>query len=165
MLLNTSTADYFYPIRNTVGFSVTITSPAVFVDEASGHVQRVIVPGRTEVFVSLNTRTVRASAEMVQLPAASRACRFEHELPDEYGGHYSFNDCLIKCKIRHYVSLCGCIPFNLPTNFPDFSTEEVRRLGHCNLAHLKCLHQFKSECVGNCLPYMKMMPFRNCCRQ
>lgn len=144
VLLNTSAADYFYPIRNSIGFALAITSPWVFADESSGLVQRIIVPGRTEVFVGLDMRTVLAGEEVMAVPIEQRACLFEHELPHEYGGHYSYNDCLTKCKIRNYVSLCGCMPFNLPINFPDFEAE-MRPYGWCNLSHLKCLHQYKSE--------------------
>lgn len=65
-------------------------------------------------------------------------------MPVEYGGHYSFTDCLIKCKIRNYISLCGCIPFNLPTNFPDFPPE-IRKFMRCNLSHIRCLQKYKSK--------------------
>lgn len=42
------------------------------------------------------------------------------------------------------MTLCGCIPFNLPTNFPDFSLE-MRLYQRCNLAHVKCLFRYKSK--------------------
>lgn len=143
VLLNTATRDYFYPIRSTTGYTVSVTNPASYVDENTGNVQRSLVPGRTEAFISLISRTVHASEEVASVQSLARMCMFENELPEQYGGHYSFNDCLTKCKIRNYIALCGCIPFNMPTNFPDFS-DEMRLHNRCNLVNLPCLHKNKS---------------------
>lgn len=40
--------------------------------------------------------------------------------------------------------MCDCIPYVLPTNFPDFG-EEIKNATLCNLTHLKCLARYTSE--------------------
>lgn len=64
VVVNTSIADYFYPTKNSAGFSISINSPTEFPDETSGHFQRIVLPSRTEAFVMLDVRTVKAEPEV-----------------------------------------------------------------------------------------------------
>lgn len=87
----------------------------------------------------LKTTTIESKAAIEQYTPIQRGCLFEHELIEQYAGHYSFVDCLLKCKLRRLIQLCGCMPFFLPTNFPDGTVSPVK----CNLAHNKCLDRYK----------------------
>lgn len=143
VLLNTSTVDYYYSTKNSDGFTISINSPSEFPDESSGNFNRYILKNRTEAYVKLDVIALRANAAVESCSVKQRGCLFRHERLVEFGGQYSFNDCLLKCKIRSLITLCGCIPFNLPVNFPDFS-KEMRTFLRCNLAHVKCLNRYKS---------------------
>lgn len=61
VIVNTSTEDYFYPNKNTLGYSISINSPTEYPDESSGNFNRIIVPTRTEAFVKLDVTTIEAT--------------------------------------------------------------------------------------------------------
>lgn len=143
VLVNTSTVDYYYSTKNSNGFTVSINSPTEFPDESSGNFNRYILKNRTEAYIKLDVTALKAKEGVESYSIEQRGCMFRHERLVEFGGQYSFNDCLLKCKIRSLVSFCNCIPFNLPVNFPDF-TKELRSFLRCNLAHVKCLNRYKS---------------------
>lgn len=58
-----------------------------------------------------------------------------------FGGHYSYADCLLRCKIYSYLYFCDCIPYIYPLNFPDFG-DDIKNATLCNLTHLKCLSRY-----------------------
>lgn len=64
VLLNTSTTDYYYPTKNTIGFTVSINSPTEYPDESSGNFNRIILNNRTEAFIKLDVTALRASPDV-----------------------------------------------------------------------------------------------------
>lgn len=68
VVVNTSIADYYYPTKNSIGFSISINSPTEFPDETSGPLQRVILNSRTEACVMLDVKTVKAEADVSTSP-------------------------------------------------------------------------------------------------
>lgn len=66
---------------------------------------------------------------------------YHHELKHEFGGHYSQSDCLLKCRLKNIMKLCNCVPFYLPTNFPDTKT-----FHRCTLADVQCMHKYRGQC-------------------
>lgn len=141
LLLNTTKRDYYYPLRNTLGFSVHVFNSREFPDVQTGSFLQLFVNPETEVFYKLDVTTVDAMLAVQQYSPVQRGCLFSHELGVQYGGHYSFADCLLKCKIKSIVNLCNCMPYFMPTNFPDGTTSDVK----CTLAHNKCLNRYKGE--------------------
>ena len=71
-----------------------------------------------------------------------RGCLFTHELEAEYGGQYSYSDCLVKCRIRSIIALCRCLPFYLPVSFPDGNIAVTDK---CTLQHVPCLNRYTSK--------------------
>lgn len=142
MLLNTTKIDYLFPLRNTAGFNVHVFNGKEYPDTDTGSFIQLFVNSETEVFFKLDTTTVEAKPAVEQYAPERRGCLFDHELKLQYGGHYSFKDCLLKCKLRRVIALCNCIPFTLPTNFPDGTTSDVK----CTLAHNRCLSRYKGKC-------------------
>lgn len=141
LLLNTTKRDYYYPLRNTLGFNVHVFNSREFPDVQTGSFLQLFVNPETEVFFKLDVTTVDAMLAVQQYSPVQRGCLFSHELGKYYGGHYSFADCLLKCKIKNIVALCNCMPYIYPTNFPDGTTSDVK----CTLAHNKCLNRYKGE--------------------
>lgn len=140
-ILNATQSDYYYPIRNTLGFNILVFNPSDFPDNQNGGLRQVFVNPDTETFFKLDATTVESTTDVLQYSPEQRGCLFEHELPEQYAGHYSYVDCLLKCKLRSIISLCGCAPFFWPTNFPDGTTSKVK----CTLAHNVCLDRYKGK--------------------
>lgn len=121
-ILNTSVADYYFPIYDFVGFNVFVFNADDFPDAVNGGVAQLQVEPNVEAFVRLNPTTLQSTSATEQYSPVQRGCLFDHELFDQYAGHYSHVDCLLKCKLRSIIALCGCMPFFLPTNFPVSNT-------------------------------------------
>lgn len=66
VVLNTSTADYFYSIRSTIGFAVGIHYPYNFPDAANGNYHQYIIPSNTEAFVKLDTSTIKTDSDVTR---------------------------------------------------------------------------------------------------
>lgn len=141
IVINASTADFYYPIRHTIGFNLLIFNPFEYPDNQNGVMQQLFVNPNVDAFYELQATTVESSSSVEQYSPTQRGCMFEHELPGEYAGHYSFADCLLKCKLRSIYELCGCIPFYLPNNFPDGKMPNIK----CTLVHNRCLVRFQSK--------------------
>lgn len=138
-VLNTTTSDYYYSIADFVGFQLYILDPDNYPDNQNGGLAQLMIGPNTRSYIRLMPSTILSKSAIEQYTPTQRGCLFEHELFDQYAGHYSFVDCLLKCKLRSVIELCGCIPWGLPTNFPDGTTTSVK----CTLAHNKCLNRYK----------------------
>lgn len=141
VILNATTSDFYFPIGNTMGFNVLIFNPTDFPDNQNGGMTSVFVSPNTESFLEIHASTIDADPGVEQYTPIQRGCLFEHELKKQYAGHYSYIDCLLKCKLQRIIALCGCMPFFLPTNFPDGTASSVK----CTLAHNKCLNRYQSN--------------------
>lgn len=138
-VLNASTSDYYFSTGEHVGFDVQIFDPSNFPDIQNGGMTQLYVESKTRVYMMIRPTTIQSKSAIEQYSPVQRGCLFEHELFKQYAGHYSFVDCLLKCKLRKIITLCGCMPFFLPTNFPDGTASPVK----CTLSHNKCLDRWK----------------------
>lgn len=127
-----------------VGFNVQIFNPSDFADVQNGGLTQLFVDTNTKAYFKVMPTTIESKRSIEQYSPVQRGCLFEHELFAQYAGHYSFVDCLLKCKLRSVISLCGCMPFFLPTNFPDGTVTPVK----CTLAHNKCLERITRKYYG-----------------
>lgn len=142
-----------------IGFVVGIHNARNFPDPSNGNYHQFVVPQNTETFLKLEVATVKTDSEVIRYPLDKvwfdfvivlsafrdglnfqRGCLFNFEQSSKFGGRYSYADCILRCKIYYYLHLCSCIPYTLPTNFPDFY--EIRNATVCNLTHLKCLSRY-----------------------
>lgn len=139
VLLNGTTSDYFYSNRNTLGFAVQLFSPGNFPDGTTGNLREYILnPGR-EVYLKLLVTTEKSMNTIRPYGINQRKCLFKDEKSHEYGDHYSYPECLTKCKLRSIYALCNCIPFYAPS---DFKISDDNRM-HCTLADVKCLERYR----------------------
>lgn len=95
VVVNTSTADYYYPIKNSIGFSISIHSPSEFPDETSGPLQRVVLNSRTEAYVMLGVNTVKADAGVASSPPVQVIIHvFAYQNIEKYQIYFSETACL-----------------------------------------------------------------------
>lgn len=140
-VLNTTTSDYYYSTGDFIGFNVNIFNPSDFADIQNGGLTALFVNTNTMAYFKVKPSTIESKLAIEQYTPVQRGCLFEHELFDQYAGHYSFVDCLLKCKLQSIIKLCACMPFFLPTNFPDGTVTPVK----CTLAHNKCMDRLKCK--------------------
>lgn len=160
-ILNTTTSDYYYSTGDHIGFYVEIFNPSDFADIQNGGLTKLFVDTNTKAHFKVIPTTIESKKAIEQYSPVQRGCLFEHELFEQYAGHYSFVDCLLKCKLRNIITLCGrkqmiqpniwisinsitfsgCMPFWLPTNFPDNTVTPVK----CTLSHNECLQRIKGK--------------------
>lgn len=66
VVLNTSADDYFYSLRNTIGFVVGIHNPRNFPDASNGNYHQFIIPRSTEAFLKLDVATVKTDTDVMR---------------------------------------------------------------------------------------------------
>lgn len=147
-VLNSTTADYYFSIGDHVGFYVQILYNSEFPDSANGGLTQMLIDTNTESFFKLMPITFISKPSVGQYSAVQRGCLLGHELFHQFGGQYNFVDCLVKCKLQRIVALCDCMPFFMPTNFPDQTGSRVK----CTLGHNRCLARWKSIQSENLTP-------------
>lgn len=66
IVLNTSTDDYFYTLRSTIGFVVGIHNPYNFPDATNGNYHQFIIPQNTEAFLKLDVATIKTDTDVMR---------------------------------------------------------------------------------------------------
>lgn len=100
ILLNLSSADYFYPLKNFVGATALIFDPNEFPDSATGSVREVPLEKFVETRITLSSSTKKAVEEVQRYSIEKRACMFRTDLLNEFMGNYVYGDCLVR-GLRH----------------------------------------------------------------
>ncbi|KAJ8714537.1 hypothetical protein PYW07_002762 [Mythimna separata] len=92
----------------------------------------------TEGFLSFGVQitSTRASEDLKYIPLHLRKCRFTNETSSKRYPIYSYNRCLLDCRIRMIFKLCDCIPHF----YKPLDHERI-----CNLAELECVFEYKKE--------------------
>lgn len=139
LILNSTTSDYYFSTGDHVGFYMYIFNPSDFADIQNGGLTQLLIDANTNSYFKIIPSTIESQSAIEQYSPIQRGCLFEHELFQQYAGHYSFVDCLLKCKLRYIINHCDCMPFFLPTNFPDGTVSPVK----CTLEHNKCLERIR----------------------
>lgn len=140
-ILNTTTSDYYFSTGDHVGFNVQILTATEFPDIQNGGLTQLFIDSNKKAYFKLIPTTIQSKSAIEQYSPVQRGCLFEHELFSQYAGHYSFVDCLLKCKLRNIINICGCMPFTLPTNFPD----DVRGIMNLVLTIISILWKLSSN--------------------
>lgn len=124
---------------------MNICTATEYPDGSNGGLTQLIVQANTRSYFKLVPTTVRSKSSIEQYTPQQRGCLFQHELYEEYAGHYNMIDCLQKCKIQKAIALCHCMPFYMPTNFPGNITSPIK----CTLADNKCLRESRCNVTEN----------------
>lgn len=141
VLVNLSSADYFYPLKNFLGATTLVFDPQDFADSGTGSVREVPVEPFQEVRITLNVNTKIAVEEVQRYSIEKRGCMFSTDQPEEYGGEYNYADCMVKCKLKSVIALCKCKPFNLPNDFKDLTN--MNDFPYCSLAEIPCINKYR----------------------
>lgn len=136
--MNATTSDYHFSTGDHIGFYLDILTATAYPDVSNGGLAQLLVDANTRAYFKLLPTTIRSKSAIEQYSPKQRGCLFEHELFEQYAGHYNFIDCLQKCKIQKVIQLCNCMPFFMPNNFPGNFGSPIK----CTLADNKCLQQW-----------------------
>ncbi|CAK1581081.1 unnamed protein product [Parnassius mnemosyne] len=83
--------------------------------------------------------STKVSKELRATSIHVRKCRFLDEPISTRYPVYSYNNCLLECRIQLILKLCGCVP------------HFYKRTGHertCKISELKCFLQYRREIMG-----------------
>ncbi|XP_050563582.1 sodium channel protein Nach-like [Spodoptera frugiperda] len=108
----------------------------------------------SEGFLSFGVQitSTRASEDLKYIPLQLRKCRFMHETTTKRYPIYSYNRCLMDCRIKMIFKLCNCIPhFYKPLDHETI----------CNLAELECVLEYKKEIMKLSIDNETMERFDN----
>lgn len=141
LTLNTSWDDYHYNLFNGPGFRVLIFDENEYPDTLSGGVLEYHASPGLETFLRVDPVTVESSANILQYGLETRGCWFPTEWRNRFGGDYKRSTCILNCRIRSLIALCGCIPFYyyINTHLPDNSLPPTV----CTLQHVACMAKYK----------------------
>ncbi|KAL4704460.1 hypothetical protein ACJJTC_019559, partial [Scirpophaga incertulas] len=93
---------------------------------------------QTKTFINFGVKvwSTKISDTLRSAPIHSRKCRFTNEPLNERYPVYSYNHCIIECRIKMTVALCDCIPHF----YKPLEDERV-----CDLHELQCFVKHKDE--------------------
>ncbi|XP_030020108.2 sodium channel protein Nach [Manduca sexta] len=87
----------------------------------------------------VHTSSIKASQDIRLIPIHLRKCRFMEETHSKRYPVYSYNRCMMECRINIINKFCGCIPyFYKPLDEKVCSLAEMR----CVLFHMKEIMKF-----------------------
>lgn len=140
VLLNLSSSDYFYPMRNFIGATVMIFDGDDYPESSTGDLTEVPIEPGLETRVTVNVETKIAEPDVGRYSVEKRQCMFKTDMNEEFGGDYYYGGCMLKCKIRSILALCNCKLFNMPSNFPDVPVADAP---YCSLSNIGCLNKYR----------------------
>lgn len=144
VLLNASTADYYYTIRNTNGFVTLIFNADEYPEASTGNYQAAIISAGTLNYLDLKTIRQIADRDLKSFSPRKRRCYFRDDIP-EFKGNYTYSECLVLCKLYHIAVLCRCFPATYPRNLTNFANNSTKQ---CSMYHYSCMHRYKCKCGG-----------------
>ena len=86
-----------------------------------------IEPGR-EHFLSLTTQIISANKKIEDLSSEDRNCFFSFEGNLEFYELYSYDNCVLECKIKLTEKKYNCTPWFLPHRWRDKPADVVNVL-------------------------------------
>lgn len=96
---------------------VTIFNPHDYPDMTSGGVIDFLVSPRKHRSVELEAIMFYSLKNIIPYSLEKRNCMFE----DEMGAiSYTYSDCIVDCKIKDILNICGCVPFFLPNQGKNY---------------------------------------------
>ncbi|XP_039758847.1 sodium channel protein Nach-like [Pararge aegeria] len=90
------------------------------------------------VSFGLSVWSTRISEELRYKSLRIRKCRFNHEPISKRYPVYSFNHCILECRIKMILRICGCVPHF----YKPLSYERI-----CNIPELKCVLKHRKEII------------------
>lgn len=141
LLLNSSTADYFYAEESAVGFNIKLFGTQRIPDTSMGEMEEFHVCPGEDVSVRLNLFSQHTTEHVRAYSVAKRGCYFPYEHKE---AAFDRSECLLKCKIRSIQSICACLPFYSGEKDLKFGRDGEMK-DQCSLAHAECLERYKGK--------------------
>lgn len=140
LTVKAQSADYFYSLFNTAGFNVLIFDPLEYPDSSSGGVVEKFVSAGTETFVRIDATTISSEESILQYDVSKRECLYSTEAREKDGTNYERGTCILNCRMRSVIALCGCVPFFMYVNSYKASGENLPPV--CGLQNNGCLNKY-----------------------
>ena len=141
LILNATTADYFYAEENTIGFNIKLFGTQRIPDTSMGEMEEFHVCPGEDVNVKLKLVSQHTTEDVRAYSIAKRGCYFPYEHKE---AAFDRSECLLKCKIRSIQSLCDCMPFFSSDKELKF-TRQDKVNEQCSLAHVECLERYMGK--------------------
>ncbi|XP_043280358.1 sodium channel protein Nach-like [Venturia canescens] len=137
--LNPHFEDNYYSYLPARGFKLFIFTATDYPDEPSGSMKGILLKPGTDNYLKLKGSAFYSSEDVRAFDPSKRGCLFSTDRFHEYGGGYSYSQCLMLCRSRDIVKACGCIPFFYPY------TKEMNSVKDCQISEMKCLRNNRNK--------------------
>ncbi|RZB40533.1 ASC domain containing protein [Asbolus verrucosus] len=131
--INNQLEDYFYSKQESLGANVHVFLPTDYPDKNSGSLSEYLVGVSTEFLLEIGILSTHTVKDVINYPIEKRQCYFQSERHTRFGV-YSESDCLVSCRIRSMLGLCGCVPFMIPMQNQKLI---------CGFSDIECLHKYR----------------------
>ncbi|XP_052752347.1 sodium channel protein Nach-like [Galleria mellonella] len=100
-------------------------------------------------YLGVQVRSTRASNKLRNIPLTYRNCRFLDEPISKRYPIYSYNHCILECRIQMILKLCNCLPhfykYMILTCLFSLPCTDYEKI--CDLYELKCIILYKMEII------------------
>lgn len=120
---------------------VQIFQPLYFPVNSNGGVSEILISPGEDIHLNMYVNSLLSESSVRSYSVLKRKCYFEDENFEQYGDHYSYSECLSKCKLRSIEALCSCVPFYTPVNILERNETVI----YCSLAHVACLERYRGK--------------------
>ncbi|CRK99689.1 CLUMA_CG012989, isoform A [Clunio marinus] len=137
ILLKSFKTDYFGTEIAADGFRIMIHNAYDYADPNS--VVK-LVAAKTEAFLSVKPESTYSTEDVYDLPPDIRNCFQYNERGMDTFRQYSYVNCMAECRSAMINDLCGCVPFNFPSN---------GSYTKCKMTDLQCVRKNKDRYAGS----------------
>lgn len=108
--LNIETDSYVSPTVPFYGVQIFIHHSY---EQPSGIASTIIQPGH-DLSINIVPTAVVSDNSIRNVPVKQRRCYFDDEKLLRNSKYYSFDSCMMECRVDTIFELCACVPFNFP---------------------------------------------------
>ncbi|CAH2045816.1 unnamed protein product, partial [Iphiclides podalirius] len=128
--------DYAYTSRIVHGIEILIFDSMHFADPNGGRmIQRIVEPDKA-IYIQLQSVKQVATSEVRKYGPKTRKCLFHDERKEIFNDMYSYNACIVRCRIIAIQTICKCTPYFLPAGSD---------IPSCTLQQLPCLNKYQDK--------------------
>ncbi|XP_030370388.1 uncharacterized protein LOC115621009 [Scaptodrosophila lebanonensis] len=133
LTLKSAPSDNFFKLYSPDGFLHN------YPDYFSGGVADRFAPLGHTTLLPIRPKIFETVPEARCMNPEVRNCLFKDEMPRMFKKTYSFSKCISICRARSVLSLCECVPFNVPQNYFGGVMGRV----YCTLQHVECIQRYE----------------------
>ncbi|XP_047521437.1 pickpocket protein 28-like [Pieris napi] len=112
----------------------------VLINDPNDYPEYSLIYKRVYTEISLDIKVqpwvFEAEDSLRSIPKAYRGCAFHDEIELKHTDRYSSETCATECKMRSYLTYCGCVPYK----YPQEATTRI-----CEFKDLGCLNNLRAK--------------------